>query len=113
AFLPEPDFKKAMDRTQLVRNTENTLTTLRALKADLQTTRDRGYAIDNEEGIVGIRCVACPVFGHGGEVMGAISLAGPSIRMTKKRSLELGPKLRDVASMLSQRLGYNIRKKAL
>ena len=112
AYLPETEVKDVLKGIDLKRTTHNTLTTATALRADLQSTRERGFAIDDEEGIIGIRCVACPILGHLGNVVGAISLAGPSIRMSKKRVLELGPDLRNIAAHISLKLGYNPRRSA-
>lgn len=58
--------------------TPRTLTTPAALRRELATVSDRGYAADREEGNVGISCVAAPVFGPLGEVVAAISVTGPT-----------------------------------
>lgn len=58
--------------------TENTLTDVEALLADLAATRDRGYAIDSEERIEGIYGIAAPVLSATNEVVGAIGVSYPS-----------------------------------
>lgn len=60
--------------------TVNTLTTKEQLLEELVVTRERGYAIDNMEHEFGISCVAIPLFGQSGEIIGAVSVSGPSLR---------------------------------
>lgn len=66
-----------IDKHGLPKRTENTITDEEVLLDELEKTRDRGYAVDNEEAISGLRCVAAPVIGHKGELHGAISVSGP------------------------------------
>lgn len=56
-----------------------------ALGVELSRVRAQGYAVDNEEHEPGIRCVAAPIRNHIGEVIAAISISGPAIRLTMKR----------------------------
>lgn len=64
--------------------TENTITDRDTLDEELAEIRERGYAIDNEERLTGIRCIAAPII-TGGEVVGAISVSGPKSRMAGER----------------------------
>ena len=61
--------------------TEHTLTEPGALEAELATVRERGYAVDNEEIMDSLRCVAAPIKDQSGKVVSAISLSGPISRM--------------------------------
>lgn len=65
----------------LDRLTPHTLITTRALAADLEMTRNRGFAIDNEEYELGVVCVAAAILGSDGEPVAAISVSGPSERV--------------------------------
>jgi len=89
----------------LKRYTEFTLTTEEALMEDLFATRLRGYSIDREEHEPDVRCVGAPIFNHLGEVIAAISIAGPKWRMHEERLHELGTLVRDGAFEISQNLG--------
>lgn len=60
----------------LAAETENTITDVDVLKAELAEIRDQGYALDDEESFVGLRCVAKPVVTTDDEVLGAISVSG-------------------------------------
>jgi IclR family acetate operon transcriptional repressor len=86
--------------------TPHTIVNARALNADLEAIRARGFSYDNEENEIGVRCVGAPVFDFTGSVVGAISLSGPTDRVDQRRSAELGPMVREAARRISQRMGY-------
>lgn len=77
AFAREPNYP-----TEFKRYTKNTIVTMDDLLEDLDYTRQRGYAIDNMEHEFGVKCIALPVFNHDGEVIAAVSISAPSLRMT-------------------------------
>jgi len=54
---------------------------------------------------MGVRCVGAPIFDYTTNVVGAISVSGPANRMSKERSLELGPLIREAALEVSRRIG--------
>ena len=66
----------------LPRFTPHTITSLANLRKELERIREQGYAVDQEEAVEGLRCVAGPVFDHTGRVIAAFSVAGPATRMT-------------------------------
>ncbi|MEO6322093.1 MAG: IclR family transcriptional regulator C-terminal domain-containing protein [Polaromonas sp.] len=65
--------------------TPRTITDRRRLQAELKITAARGWSIDDEEIVPGVRCVGAPVVDAAGKVRGAISVAGPAYRMTMER----------------------------
>ena len=67
-----------------MRMTSKSITDSRKLRAELASVRELGYAVDNEEFSAGIRCVSAPIWGPDHEVIGAISIAGPSLRFTER-----------------------------
>lgn len=81
-----------------------TITDRRRLQAELRITRARGYAIDDEEIVLGVRCVGAPVVDASGQVRGAISVAGPAYRLTRARLELLGPEVAEAA----RRIGAQI-----
>lgn len=85
--------------------TEHTVTCLTSLMAELARVRKRGYAIDDEEFEIGLRCIGAAVKNHSGEVVGAISIAGPTIRVTRKSVPDLARFVVRTADELSARLG--------
>ncbi|WP_457970741.1 IclR family transcriptional regulator [Pseudomonas sp. R4-84] len=81
-----------------------TITDRRRLLAELQITRTRGYALDDEEIRLGVRCVAAPIIDKHGNVRGALSVAGPAYRLTLERLTLLGPELADAARRVGEQL---------
>ncbi len=86
--------------------TPHTITDLDALAADLLQTRERGYAIANEELELGLVAIGAPLLNYDNNVVAAISLAGPHIRLTPERIPPLGELIRDAARRISVQLGY-------
>jgi DNA-binding IclR family transcriptional regulator len=86
--------------------TANTITDLDELVRELAETRQRGFAVDDIEHELGVRCVAAPVWNHQKEAVAAISVSGPADRMNEERCLELGSWVRDAVLDVSRRMGY-------
>jgi IclR family acetate operon transcriptional repressor len=105
AWLPETDVTKMLHRVGLPKLTGRTIVAPEALLADLALTRRRGWAIDDEERADGLRCVGAAVFNEHAEVVGALSVSGPTIRMTDTRLGELGPQVKRAAAELTDRVG--------
>lgn len=61
----------------MIRHNENTITSKRTLQLACEQVRQLGYAVDDEEEEIGIRCIGAPAFGQNGEVVAAISVSGP------------------------------------
>ena len=74
-----------LNRRGMPTKTRYTFTNEPDLLADLKAVRERGYALDNEENIEGLRCIAMPVTDPESGVFGAVSISGPSSRMTDER----------------------------
>jgi len=89
AHLPDERVEAIVERHGLPAQTDNTITDRETLFAQLRETRERGYAVDEEEKIEGVRCVAAPLSNDG--VVGAISISGPSSRMEGERFREALP----------------------
>ncbi len=85
--------------------TEHTLTTVSALMAELATTVERGYAIDDEEMTLDVRCVAAPIFDMYGSVTACIGISGPSSRVSHARLGELGEHVRLAAETVTNYMG--------
>ena len=65
-----------------------------------------GFAISFEQLEVGLNAVAVPVFDPRGEVIAAISVSGPSYRLTRRRAEEIIPELAAASADLSAQIGY-------
>jgi DNA-binding IclR family transcriptional regulator len=106
AELAEPEVGEVIRRWGLKAVTANTITKATALRAELRAVRSRGYAIDDEEKEIGLRCVSAAVRGHSGKLFAAMSVSGPAFRMTKERIPEVGQAVMRAANELSAELGY-------
>jgi len=84
AYLSENELEGIIQQTGLFKRTKNTITDPENLKAHLKVVRSRGFAIDDEENEEGIRCVGAPIFNQQGQVIAAISISGPAVRITKE-----------------------------
>lgn len=85
--------------------TDRTLVTAEALAADLARTRERGYAIDDEEKTMGMRCIAAPIFDMHGEAVAGLSISGPSARVPDDRIADLGARVIAAAQAVTLGLG--------
>ena len=87
--------------------TDNTITSMSALKKEIALIRERGYALDNEECEEGVKCIAVPVRDFSGNIAAAISLSAPVTRLDKERTEEIAVYLNSVGEKASRELGWN------
>ncbi|HKM61214.1 MAG TPA: IclR family transcriptional regulator C-terminal domain-containing protein [Acidisphaera sp.] len=85
--------------------TARTLTSRRALHADLAATRARGYAIDDEEHEIGLRCIAAAALDEHGSPLAGISISGPSARIDDRRMEALGTLVAAAARAITEASG--------
>jgi len=83
----------------------NSIRDLALLREDLDSVRERGYSIDNEEVVAGVRAVAAPIFKGTGEVKAAISLSAPSSRIPLERIPSLASSVIRAADSVTIQLG--------
>ncbi|RKL62379.1 hypothetical protein DXT63_12210 [Thermoanaerobacteraceae bacterium SP2] len=61
--------------------TPYTITDIEKIKEQIKKIKEQGYAIDNEEFCLGVKCIAAPIKGFGGKTVAAISVSIPTIRI--------------------------------
>lgn len=105
AWLPDIRLADILKRHGLPRITGHTLVTPPNLQADLERVRGRGYALDDEENAVGLRCVAAPIFDEYGMPLAGISLSGPTARIDDDRLPSLGAMVSLIADEVTAELG--------
>ncbi|GAA1510876.1 IclR family acetate operon transcriptional repressor [Agromyces terreus] len=89
----------------LAARTPFTLRTDAELADDLVVTRDRGFAVDDQENREGIRGFAAPVFDFQGNVIAAVSIAGPATRVVPESAEHLGARIVATAAEISASMG--------
>ena len=95
AQLSKTDVDRLIGRVGMPTSTAHTVTDLDELHRQLDAIRQVGYAIDDGEQEVGVRCVAVPVRNLPHHA--TISVAGPDSRLTHTRAIEVVPRLQAVA----------------
>jgi DNA-binding IclR family transcriptional regulator len=103
-----PDVISRVIKEGLVARTPKTNTNSTVLLKTLEKIRVEGFAVDDEESEIGMRGVAAPVRDITGSVVAAISLGGPTQRLTKKALRGVTPLLLNAAEGISARLGYRL-----
>ncbi|TME99540.1 MAG: IclR family transcriptional regulator [Chloroflexi bacterium] len=107
ACLTDAQVRALLQGKKLQPLTARTITTTRQLLAQLAEIRSRGFAINDEETVIGLRSVAAAIRGHqGSSPTAAVNVAVPSAQYTLEQlASELGPRLAEVAEALSAELG--------
>ncbi|MGE5573646.1 MAG: IclR family transcriptional regulator [Bacteroidota bacterium] len=107
ATLPDELVEQVINEKGLPRFTPNTIVDPLALKEHLRRVRAQGYAVDDEEHEEGIRCAAAAILDHAGRVVGALSVSGPTLRVSRQDVETIANLVRDSARRLSVSLGYH------
>ena len=106
SFLDDQEVKNIFRNQVLRPYTANTVKTLSQLLTDLRMIRKRGYSVDNEEIEIGLRCVGAPIKDYTGAMVGAISVAAPSARLSSQKIHSVGKLVVTTAEEISEKLGY-------
>ncbi|MGB9866504.1 MAG: IclR family transcriptional regulator [Bacillota bacterium] len=109
AHLSPAELKWIISSKGLPRFTRNTITDPKLLEQELIKVRAQGYAIDNEEIMDSLRCVAAPIRDHTGKVCAAISVSGPVARLSGDNLRRATDLVTSTAAEISRGLGYRER----
>ena len=105
ASKSEQSVSHILQRKGLPRFTDHTIDKPSEFRAALEIVRKQGYALDDEEHAVGLRCVAASIFDEKSNALAAISLSGPKARIVDNRLHELGTAVRQTADEITAALG--------
>jgi DNA-binding IclR family transcriptional regulator len=100
AFQPEATRDEIIDRLDLTALTPHTITDRARLRVELDRVRSLGYSVDDEEMEIGSRCIGAPIL-LGGEAVAAISISGPTTRISGDVVRPLSTVVCEVAERLS------------
>ena len=106
AHLPLAVLSQLLADRVLVAKTPNTITDSGELRKDLAQIAIRGYAVDDEEYALGVRCIAAPIRCRTGEVIAAASVSGSKDQITPERDAALASRVMAECEQLSRELGY-------
>lgn len=106
ANLPINEVKRIIATKGLARYTKNTITDFSRLEEEMNLIRQQGYAMDNEEIMESLRCVAVPLRDHTGKVCAAISVSGPSSRFDGEQLESIVNLMVPIGQGISTSLGY-------
>jgi DNA-binding IclR family transcriptional regulator len=106
ANLGEIEFHQWLAEHELTAITANTVTNATVLKSQLLEIRSQGFAIDNEEWVEGVRCVAAPIQDYTGHVIAAASVSIPLARFTPDREQGLLSAVKQTCAAISKELGH-------
>jgi DNA-binding IclR family transcriptional regulator len=106
AFLPEDRIEDILRRTRFERFTHRTIPTPEALRVEIEKTRRRGYAVDDEELEEGLRCIAVPLLDAQRQPVAAVSISGPSFRVTAQKLPAIANQLLQCVRGISVDMGF-------
>ncbi|WP_198153459.1 IclR family transcriptional regulator [Thalassobacillus sp. C254] len=106
SHLEDREVRNILTKQGMAVHTENTITSIDEFLKEIHKVNKQGFAVEKEENEVGITCIAAPIFDNRGKIAAAVSISGPSIRMSDKRLQELKPLIMKTGKQISNRLGY-------
>lgn len=106
AFLPTDKREYLLNKMELFKLTENTITDKDKLQEELRRIKQVGFALDKEENEKYVRCIAAPIRDYKGRVIAAVSISGPSYRINEDNQNHLKEELVSTCQKISARLGF-------
>jgi len=105
AWLPPAQFEATVEEP-LQSFTRNTITDIEVLQDELLSIKTAGYAIGHEEYEVGLNAVAAPIYNREGDVVAALSVSGPSYRLSPDNFEDIAEAVIKTAKRISLEIGY-------
>jgi DNA-binding IclR family transcriptional regulator len=106
AYRSEAEIDDLIKKHGLLRHNENTIGSARKLKENLVLVRKLGYALDDEEEELGIRCMGAPIFDSQGQVAAAASVSGTTSQMEPEQLGAISEQVKRTARAISYQLGW-------
>jgi DNA-binding IclR family transcriptional regulator len=109
AFLPEEQKQNILKTITFHASTPKTIMNLVQFRQELLKIRRQGFAVDDEEAVMGARCVSAPILDAQGLPIAAISVSGPVTRVTPDQVPALAGAITSAARAISVELGFSPR----
>lgn len=106
ATMPRPQVEEILQGLSFERFTRHTMTSREALLKELDRTSRRGYAVDDEEREEGVRCAGMAILNARGDAIAAVSISGPSFRVTMQKIPFIADKLTACVQGIQHDLGF-------
>ena len=107
AYQEEEERSKIIDQLDFIIFNENTIRDRQQFEEELVKVQEKGYGVDMGEKIIGLHCLAAPIFNYQKKPIAAIWITGPSFRMPVERFDEYGAMVKKYANAISAKFGYN------
>ncbi|NLK98412.1 MAG: IclR family transcriptional regulator [Epulopiscium sp.] len=108
AWLHEKEVEDIWNKSDIQQYTSFTITNLEDMKNELNLIKQKGFAMDEQENELEVRCIGAPIFDYTGKPCAAISISGPITRMTDGKIERFSKWLIHYAAEISKKLGYKI-----
>ncbi|RUS43908.1 IclR family transcriptional regulator [Cohnella sp. AR92] len=106
AYQDEDTVDRLLAQAELQPFTKFTITDVDQLREQMRHIRENGFALDNEEIELGLRCVAAPIFDHQGQAVASVSCSIPSLRLDETKLPEVVRTITRAAAGISRGMGY-------
>jgi len=111
SFIPEEEQQYFFEGMSFERFTPHTIRGATLLRKEFALVRQRGYSLDNEEAYLGSRCIGAPIFEASGKIAAALSVSGPTTRVTREKVPAFAATAKSAALAISRSLGYTPAEK--
>jgi IclR family acetate operon transcriptional repressor len=105
AYLEPQEREKLIGSIEFKKLTDKTISSPKALQEACKKIAKAGFAIDDEEQALGLRCIAAPIFNELQEPIFAVSISGPTVRVSTKHVDELAEKVKAAALQITEQIG--------
>ena len=107
AHLPEAEVIKILDMRGMEKKTRRSITDKKKFLRELEKVREYGFALDNEENSLNVRCLAAPIFNANGETVAALGTSTTILQLDKSHLPKVVELVKDAARKVSQQIGYS------
>jgi IclR family KDG regulon transcriptional repressor len=105
AFKPSEYVEKYVEKKGLIKVTERTITETEAFYTELRNIRKNGYSIDSEETMIGLSCIAAPIFNNENKAIAAISISSPTNRLGQRNIEMFKDEIIKASQLISSQMG--------
>ena len=98
--------REVLENIKFEKFTPNTIITKKELQREIESVKEKGWAVDNEEHEPNIRCIAAPIIDYTGKIIAAVSVSGESRIINLESDLKIAGHVIETAANISKRMGY-------